>query len=103
MDLASGHVAALNFISPGFHAVNLGTGVGTSVFDLISIFERASGKTIPTQISPRRNGDVASSFASPVLANDLFNWRSTRSVADACADAWRWQNQNPQGLGVSST
>ena len=98
MDLATGHVAALNFTAPGFHAVNLGTGIGTSVKELINCFETASGITIPTKVLPRRRGDVSSSYASPTFANDLLGWHSTRSVADACSDTWRWQNLNPDGF-----
>jgi UDP-glucose 4-epimerase len=100
MDLASGHVAALNFSSPGFHAVNLGTGVGTSVIDFITTFETASGKTVPTRMHPRRTGDVAISYASPALAHELLDWHAKRSVADACADSWRWQSLNPDGFGI---
>lgn len=97
MDLAEGHVAALNYSLPGFKAVNLGTGIGTSVKELLSAFEKAAGIEIPYKIIDRRAGDIASSFADVSEAFRLFNWKSERTVEEACIDAWRWQSNNPNG------
>ena len=97
MDIAEGHVAALNFKNPGFHAINLGTGKGTSVFELIHSFENATGTKIPFKIAPRRSGDIASCYADTTLASELLGWKATRTVQEASIDAWRWQEMNPQG------
>ena len=97
MDLAEGHVAALRLNDLGFHAVNLGTGQGTSVFELLNAFENVVGRQIPFAVTPRRPGDIASCYADTSLAKQLLGWSSTRDIAEACADAWRWQSQNPQG------
>ena len=100
MDLADGHVAALNRLldSPGPLTVNLGTGHGHSVLQVAHAFEQASGRSIPIQFAPRRPGDVASCYADPALALELLGWKTTRSLADMCADSWRWQHMNPNGL-----
>ncbi|HMS31030.1 MAG TPA: UDP-glucose 4-epimerase GalE [Candidatus Saccharibacteria bacterium] len=97
VDLANGHIAALMKTKPGTHAYNLGTGKGTSVLELISAFETASGKFIPYEIMERREGDVASCYASPIKAADELGWRATRSIQEACEDSWRWQSHNPGG------
>lgn len=97
MDIAEGHVAALNFRNPGFHAINLGTGQGTSVFELVTSFEQATGKAIPCKVTPRRSGDIASCYADTSLALSLLGWKAQRTVREASADAWRWQKMNPQG------
>ena len=97
MDLAEGHVAALSFVAPGFQAVNLGTGSGTSVLELLHAFETVVGTEIPFRFMGRRAGDIASCYASTDLASTLFSWRSQRTIQEACADAWRWQNANPHG------
>ena len=97
MDLAEGHVAALGLNDLGFHAVNLGTGQGTSVFELLNAFENVVGRQIPFAVTPRRPGDIAACYADTSLAKQLLGWSSTRDIAEACADAWRWQSQNPQG------
>lgn len=97
MDLAEGHVAALRLNDLGFHAVNLGTGQGTSVFELLNAFENVVGRQIPFAVTPRRPGDIAACYADTSLAKQLLGWSSTRDIAEACADAWRWQSQNPQG------
>jgi UDP-glucose 4-epimerase len=100
LDLADGHVAALNRLleTPGSITVNLGTGQGHSVLQVAHAFEQASGRTIPIQFAPRRPGDVASCYADPSLAKQLLDWQTTRSLADMCADSWRWQRMNPNGL-----
>lgn len=97
MDVAEGHVAALGLSEPGFHAVNLGTGQGTSVFDLLAAFEAVVGSPIPYAVTPRRPGDIAVCYADTSLAKKLLGWSSTRDISEACADAWRWQSSNPQG------
>jgi UDP-glucose 4-epimerase len=93
MDLAEAHALALEYIlqTPGALTVNLGTGTGISVLDMIHAFERATGRTIPFKISPRRPGDVASYYANPSLAERLFNWKAKLTVDDMCRDSWRWQ------------
>lgn len=97
MDVAEGHVAALGLSEPGFHAVNLGTGQGTSVIELLTAFEAVVGSPIPYAVTPRRPGDIAACYADTSLAKKLLGWSSTRDIAEACADAWRWQSHNPQG------
>ncbi len=98
-DLAAGHVAALQkLLSAGENfTVNLGTGQGHSVLEVVRAFEQASGQPVPCQFAPRRAGDVAQCYADASLASNLLNWRATRSLADMCADAWRWQSNNPDG------
>lgn len=97
MDVAEGHVSALNYMEPGFVAVNLGTGSGTSVFELLSSFEEAVGKKIPYAVTPRRPGDIAACYADTSLAMELFSWKAKREISEACLDAWRWQSNNPEG------
>lgn len=98
MDVAEGHVAALALSEPGFHAVNLGTGKGTSVYELLKAFEACVGKPIPTAIHPRRPGDIATCYADTSKAKTLLGWSSIRDINLACEDAWRWQSQNPDGF-----
>ena len=97
MDLAEGHVAALTHAEPGVQAFNLGSGVGTSVLEAVRGFEAASGRAVPYVIHPRRAGDLATVVADPALALGRLGWRTTRSFAEACRDAWAWQSANPQG------
>ena len=99
-DLAAGHVAALNRISAvddAFSVWNLGTGHGSSVLEVLAAFERASGKTIPYVIVPRRSGDVAASYADPTKANTELGWKAELTIDEMCADVWRWQMLNPSG------
>lgn len=99
-DLADGHVRAVQYASRAadpFSAINLGTGKGTSVFELVKAFEQASGKKIPCTVQPRRPGDIASAWADPALAFELLGWRAQKSIEEMCADGWRWQSQNPDG------
>ncbi len=98
-DLAIGHVAALRHLErgPGLVSVNLGTGVGVSVLELKAALERASGKTVPHVVAPRRAGDIAQCYADPTLARELLGWTATRNTAQMCEDAWRWQSNNPGG------
>jgi len=101
VDLARAHVAALDYLLAENKnlTVNLGTGNGTSVLELVRAFEQASGRPIPYLISPRRAGDVAECFADPSLANRLLGWRTEYDISRMCQDAWRWQEQNPNGFG----
>jgi UDP-glucose 4-epimerase len=107
VDLALGHVKALKALS-GLEkpreclTVNLGTGSGHSVLDVLRAFEQASGKTIPYTLAPRRPGDVASCYADPEQAYKMFGWRAERGLNEMCADAWRWQSRNPNGYGSES-
>ena len=99
-DLAAGHVAALDWISTHERPLsvwNLGSGHGTSVLELVRAFEEASGRPVPYEVVARRPGDIAVSYADPSLAERELGWRTTRSVADMCADTWRWQQANPDG------
>ena len=99
VDLALGHVKALDYLqgNPGCLTVNLGTGTGYSVLDMVQAFERASGRSIPYRVAPRRPGDIASCFADPKLAFDLLGWKAERDLDAMCRDAWRWQRGNPEG------
>ena len=99
VDLALGHLAALEKVARGKGAwtVNLGTGIGYSVLDIVKAFEKASGRPIPYQIVDRRPGDVAQCYADPSLAAQELGWRATRDLQTMCADSWRWQEGNPEG------
>ncbi len=92
MDLAQGHLAALDYLEthPGFIAINLGTGRGYSVLDLVEAFERVIGRTLPRRIGPRRPGDIAASWAAVDRARELLGWQSERGLEAICRDAWRW-------------
>jgi UDP-glucose 4-epimerase len=98
-DLAEGHVAALRYLLDKQRSltVNLGTGRGHSVLEVVQAFEKASGKRIPYRIAPRRPGDIAQTWADPSLARDLLGWEAKRTLGEMCADAWRWQSANPEG------
>lgn len=102
VDLAKGHLAALNTLrslSEGKAiTVNLGTGSGYSVFEMVAAFESASGKPVPYQIVERRPGDIAACWADPSYARELLGWSAKYGIERMCADAWRWQSQNPQGF-----
>ncbi|MBE7421005.1 MAG: UDP-glucose 4-epimerase [Rhodocyclaceae bacterium] len=98
VDLARGHLAALDRMpAAGVATVNLGTGRGYSVLEMVHAFERASGCPVPYRIAARRPGDVAACYADPSLAERLLGWRAQRDLAAMCADTWRWQRMNPQG------
>jgi UDP-glucose 4-epimerase len=100
VDLAAGHVAALQRLlgNGGSLTVNLGTGRGHSVLEVVNAFERASGRPIPYEFAPRRPGDVAACYADPSLARDLLGWQAVRDLDTMCADSWRWQSLNPRGF-----
>jgi UDP-glucose 4-epimerase len=97
VDLAKGHLAALNHSTPGVHTYNLATGSGTSVLELITAFSKAAGKEIPYQIVDRRPGDVAACYASAAKAEKELAWKAEKTIEQACEDSWRWQSQNPDG------
>ncbi|MDJ0953823.1 MAG: UDP-glucose 4-epimerase GalE [Acidimicrobiia bacterium] len=101
MDLAEGHVAAVEHLAsdPGYDVINLGTGSGISVKEIVAAFEKASGMPIPTVIAGRRPGDGPASYADANKAASVLGWRATRSLDEMCADVWRWQSQNPNGYG----
>lgn len=102
-DLADGHVAALSLLDQSqCTALNLGTGQGYSVLDMVAAFEAASGRPIPYEIAARRPGDIASCYADPSRAEALIGWTARRDLADMCGDAWRWQSQNPMGYTEQS-
>ena len=99
VDLARGHVKAIDYLLSGKPSltVNLGTGVGYSVMDVIRAYEEVIGRPIKYQVTARRPGDVALYYADPSLAEALLGWRAERSLKQMCADSWRWQSQNPMG------
>ncbi len=99
MDLAEGHLRALECIEslPPVSCINLGTGRGYSVLEVVRAFEKASGRSIPYRIVDRRPGDVAACWADPGKAERVLGWRARRGIDDMCADAWRWQSRNPGG------
>jgi len=99
VDLAIGHVRAFEFAQrhPGFRPINLGAGRGVSVLQLVHAFETATGRAVSYQVTARRAGDIAECWADPSLAAKLLHWRAERSLEEACADGWRWQQKNPNG------
>ena len=99
VDLAKGHVAALNRAMQvkGCEIYNLGTGIGVSVLDLVKAFEKATGVKIPYVIAPRRPGDIAFSYADASKAKAILGWTAEKNAEDACRDTWRWQSGNPNG------
>lgn len=92
MDLARGHVSAINYLDSGHeHGLfNLGTGIGYSVLDLVKCFETVTGQSIPLDFAPRRKGDVASCFANVDLAKEMLNWEAKQDLSAMCSDTWRW-------------
>ena len=99
VDLAQAHVAALRALAScaGLLTVNVGTGRGYSVLEMIEAFSRESGKEIPYVIGARRPGDIATCYADPTLAAETIGWHATRDINAMCRDAWNWQVQNPEG------
>ena len=101
MDLASGHVAALNGLdrpdTPSLSCINLGTGTGHTVLEMLRAFEDASGRGVPYRIVERRPGDSASCYAAVTRARELLGWHARRDLREMCADTWRWQSSNPGG------
>ena len=98
VDLADGHVKALEGMKSGVNIYNLGTGKGVSVLELINAFSKACGKDVAYKIVDRRPGDIAACYASPDKANEELGWTATKTIDQACADAWKWQSQNPDGF-----
>jgi UDP-glucose 4-epimerase len=100
LDLANGHLLALNYLRehhPGVKAWNLGTGKGSTVFEMIKAFNHACGKELAYEIAPRRDGDVLNLTADPSLANSELGWTPKFTLEDACDDLWRWTKNNPKG------
>jgi UDP-glucose 4-epimerase len=99
VDLAKGHVKALQVLkdNPQVLTVNLGTGTGYSVLDMVKAFERASDKSVPYQIVGRRPGDIAICYADPTYAIEILGWKAEHELDEMCEDTWRWQSQNPNG------
>lgn len=105
VDLAAGHVAALNYLqqqtsSLGFLPINLGSGTGTSVLELVKAFSQVTDQIVPYQFASRRAGDIASCYASADRAKTLLNWQTQLSITEMCADTWRWQSSNPNGYST---
>ncbi|CAG2180779.1 unnamed protein product, partial [Oppiella nova] len=103
-DLANGHLKALDKISDkgwhGFNAINLGTGRGYTVLEIIKAFESANGIKIPYKIVDRRPGDVTALYADSQLALEKLEWRAVRSLQEMCASAWKWQSNHPNGYNT---
>jgi UDP-glucose 4-epimerase len=104
MDLAEGHVAAVAHLldSDTSMTLNLGTGRGVSVLDLVKAYERASGREIPCVVAARRAGDVAACYADPSRARAALGWTARRDLDQMCADSWRWQSTHPEGFGADA-
>ncbi|MEM8925982.1 MAG: UDP-glucose 4-epimerase GalE [Actinomycetota bacterium] len=99
LDLAEGHLAALDQPPDGCDVYNLGTGTGASVFDIVKTTENVTGQAISYEVVERRAGDIATSFADPTKANTELDWRTDRNLEVMLADAWRWQSKHPEGFG----
>ena len=99
VDLAKGHVKACEYAAEhtGCEIINLGTGVGYSVLDIVNTFSRVNGVPIPYEIGPRRPGDIDVCYAEPHKAKALLGWEATKTLEDMCRDSWRWQSHNPNG------
>ena len=104
VDLALGHIKALERLQrhAECRAINLGTGVGYSVLDMLRAFEQASGKLVPYKLAERRAGDIAACYADPAQALELLGWQAQRDLQTMCVDAWRWQSSNPQGYRTTT-
>ncbi|MDO9165578.1 MAG: UDP-glucose 4-epimerase GalE, partial [Rhodoferax sp.] len=102
VDLALGHLKALDRLQNQAECltVNLGTGIGYSVLDMVLAFEKASGQPVPYRLAERRAGDIAACYADPAQALALLGWRAERGMEAMCADAWRWQSGNPNGYAI---
>ncbi|WP_214816640.1 UDP-glucose 4-epimerase GalE [Exiguobacterium sp. s59] len=99
VDLASGHLQALDYVmdQTGVEAFNLGTGTGYSVLDLVRAFEQESGKSVPYRVTDRRPGDIATCFADPTKSKQMLGFEAKHDIRDMCRDAWNWQSNNPDG------
>ncbi|WP_387491292.1 UDP-glucose 4-epimerase GalE [Photorhabdus sp. RM96S] len=100
MDLAEGHIAAIDYLDKqlSYEVFNLGTGAGYSVLDLLHAFENAAGKEIPHKITNRRPGDIAECWSDPSKAREILGWQATRNIDDMMHDSWNWQKNNPNGF-----
>lgn len=96
-DLALGHLAAIENTVPGYDAINLGSGTGTSVLELVRAFEESTGQNIPYTVAPRRAGDLPEFYANAEKAFAKFNWTTKKTIQEMCADTWNWQKNNPNG------
>jgi UDP-glucose 4-epimerase len=103
VDLACGHLKALQYLSKhqGIEAINLGTGTGYSVLDMVKAFSKVNNVAVPYNIAPRRAGDIASCYAQPDKAFNLLSWQAEKTLDDMVRDSWRWQRQNPNGYSNS--
>ena len=99
VDLARGHVKAIDYIfkNPGLDIINLGTGTGYSVLEMVEAFAKASGRPVPYVIKPRREGDIAMCYANPDKAARVLGWKAEHTLEEMCEDSWRWQSGNPDG------
>jgi UDP-glucose 4-epimerase len=100
LDLADGHLKALNYLReklPGVRAWNLGTGRGSTVYEMIKAFSKAVGRDLPYEVAGRRAGDVLNLTSDPSRANKELGWKTERTLEDACQDLWRWTENNPEG------
>ena len=99
VDLAVGHVKAIDYIltNPGLDVINLGTGTGYSVLDMVKAFSKAIGRDLPYEIKPRRAGDIDMCYADPAKAERVLGWKATHTLDEMCEDTWRWQSNNPNG------
>lgn len=101
VDLANAHVKAIEYLNDGddlkFLKVNIGTGIGYSVLDVVNAFEKASGQKIPYKIVEKRAGDIAKCFADPSYSKQILGWEAKYTIEQMCKDSWRWQNKNPNG------
>lgn len=97
VDLAKGHLAALEKLKPGSTAYNLGSGNPVSVLELVNSFVTETGQNVPYKITNRREGDLPEFYADPTKANRELNWQTTKTIGDMCRDTWRWQSNNPNG------
>jgi UDP-glucose 4-epimerase len=103
MDLSDGHVAAVDYVAkkPGVFRWNLGSGIGSSVFDVLHAFERAVGHPLPYEVAPRRPGDLPAFWADPSSALADLGWSTTKTLDQMCQDHWRWQKDNPNGYAAA--
>ena len=99
VDLAVGHVKAIDYIltNPGLDVINLGTGTGYSVLDMVKAFSKAIGRELPYEIKPRRAGDIDMCYADPAKGEKVLGWKATHTLDEMCEDTWRWQSNNPNG------